>query len=781
MDGLIQSRIDSLYQGVSRQAVQARDSRQFDEVINLIPSVETGGMARAPGSDFLWSADSTLYQPTNHHFFRTTDGGSWALLQRIETGAFEVRNLVTGGVATLTVDPLSLVYLSAGDRSRFRYLTIADTTLILNPATQVSVFSQAKPALSEVFIVVTRVSSAAQTYIVSAAGGGAATYNLAVGNAATRQQVAGALAAGIQQGLGLTLSASVVPQATNIVRVVGPAASLAQLQAENSFDPSAIQCIKGSVNSSGQLPPVINDGTVLKVDAGLGDPTTAYYVRYDASTGAWVETSYLPGDAATASFIQTTLPMLLKRTGPATFSITPAAWTPRKRGDDSSNPLPFFVNRRIQDFAVAAGRLVFCSEDTVVYSQPDDLFNFWRETARESRSADPIEQPATSADVANISHLVPFRQKLMVMADNVQLEVPLSEALTPDTATIGVATRYNLDSSCRPVVIGDSLYFTGTGEGRSALWEYYYDDSGASNTAFDLSKHIPGYIKGRVRRIVGVPQSGRVIVWSDGALDTLYFHTSYWSQGQRAQSAWTKFQVSGIDRISHFDVQDDKLFMLAVKSGQMTALRIPVDPQGDLVPPTSPLPYPYLDARRSVTWTYSSALNISQATVDSFLVTSPNLAVVSYTAGDGWWTEHEFTVNGSIVQVAGDLRNQSALVGIKKPWALKLNPFYLRQEGGTVTAGRFQIRNVSFECPVVSDVRITVERSDRVISTLERAARVVGFQTSRPLVGRSVQFRVPVNSRGEATSLTLLGSDSAPFELTAYTLTGRYTNPYQNG
>jgi len=769
MDGLLQPRIGGLYHGVSRQAPLLRSPSQMQELNNFLPSVDIGGIVDRSGTTAIAALNPGLYTTGNHHFFRTTDGQRWVVLKRVESGALEVRNLVNGALASLSYGPYVQNYI--GSSQSLKFLSIADTTLILNPGVATQATVQAQPALTSCYLVVKKLSTAAQSFtVISSRGTAAWVLQANQGNIVTRDFVAMALTNTIAANMpGVAASRP----AGNVIKMTGPVDVIASVVANNDFDSSAFQCIKGRVNAIADLPPTFESGVPLLVDLGSGDSKSSYYVQYDATKNAWVECSYLPYSATTATLAQGTMPIRLHQVGVNSFELQPIDWVPRKVGDDESNPQPGFIGKAITAMAQWKGRLWFSAADTVYSSQPDDLFNFYRESAREVRPADPVSLPADTPDVGNIQHLVAFRNKLMVMADTAQLEIPGEKPVTPTDAVIGVATRYQLNEGCEPRVIGDSLYFAGQTEGRSTLWEYNYDDSTANNVAEDLSKHVPAYVPGRVTRIRGSAQAGRHYVWTPSDPGTLYVHTGYFKDAQRAQNAWSKLTFPNVTAIHDFWVYEGALCVLARTSGYLWLLSVPVEADmGTTV---------RVDYQQAVQITWNAARNRSEVMLPAGFEQIPGL-ILAVSQGDSWYREYALTTVWDGTQWLGHFPSHLAqgvgLLGTRFTRSATFSPFYATVGDDKPTPlGRLQVRNVVLDALVAGDFTATVTRPDRVQQTYQRSARVIG-DALVPGLGFNTQHRIPFNSKGDAAQLTLSTTSTGPTAITGFTLMARYTNPF---
>lgn len=773
-DNLLQPRIGGLYHGVSRQAPLLRSPNQMEELDNFLPSVDLGAIVDRDGTRHIAGLSKSSYASSGHYFFRTTDGERWVLLRRVEAGELEVRNLTTGVAATLTYGPYVRGYIAA--QQNLRYLTLSDTTFILNPDVVVTASSAAKPALTECYVHIKRLSSAAQSFTVSSNLGSAAyTLALNAGTGVTRSFAALQLAASIQATQPGLTAWTVAP---GVIKVSGAPEHIASVVASNDWDESAILLIKGRVSAASDLPSLFEANVPIKVVPGMGNEDSGYYVCYDRQVNAWRECSYLPNLQATGDLQDGTMPIRLRQTAAYGFELVQTDWVSRKTGDDDSNPAPQFVGKRITAMCQWKGRLWFAADDTLTGSQPDDLYNFYRESAREVRPADPVSLSVDSPDLGVVRHLVAFRNKLMVMSDTSQLELdPGTAPVTPDTASLGVATRYSLDKDCEPTVVGDVMFYTGTSENRAVLWEYAYQQESANNSATDLSKHVPGYCPGAVKRIRGSSTAGRSYCWSSNDPGRLYVNTGYWKEQQRAQNAWSRLSFPGVAVIRNHWVSDGKLYILGAGSDAHNTLwLLSADVDGNLGDQTPD--HLRLDYRQQAQITWNAPRNRSEVMLPPGYESLDNLRIAvqvtgawrSYPLTKVWdgaqWLAHFSTNTGLTFGQLGCLVTRTAV----------FSPFY-PSLGETVTpVGRLQVAKVVLDALVSGDFTATVTRSDRVPTVTQRSPRMVG-EALVPDTGYNLQHRIPFNSKGDEATLTVTTDSLGATALSGFTLLGRYTNP----
>ncbi|OXJ32674.1 hypothetical protein CFB82_20020 [Burkholderia sp. HI2714] len=773
IDGLLQPRIGSLHAGVSRQAPLLRSPSQMDEIINFLPSVDIGGLADRVGTSCIANVAAAPYQSNGTYMFRTTDGQRWLFIRRADLGYPEIRNLDNGTPAAVTVGPFAQNYINAA--SQLKFLTLADTTLVLNTGISTKFAAPAAGITkTRAYAVIRKLSSNAQSfYLNSDAGSAVTTYDGSAG-VKTREWVAQRLMEQcIARMPGLTFW-----RVANVVKVEGPENVIATLTGGNDWDETAFVLIKGRVSAITDLPAQMFPGEPIMVDLGNGDAKSAYWVTYDRTTNTYKETAWLDNFATAGTWDRSTMPMRIHRTGVNSFEIQPIDWAPRKVGDDNSNEAAPFRDAPITDMALWKGRLWFSSTSWVVGSQPDDLFNFWQSSAREVVASDPVKVQA-EADLGNVNHLVGFRDDLMVFMRGAQCSLDGSQPVKPDTAALGVATRYDVDDACPPSVVGTVLLYTGSQEGRSVLWEYQFEQATMNNYAEDLSKHIPRYCPGSIRRIAGSAQSGRTFLWTPLDPATLYVQSSYWQGQQRAQNAWCKLNFAHVTSIWHHWVDEGTLYVLAQTSiGYLSLLSLPVDanlgenPDIDL----------RLDLRQRIQVTWNAARNRSEVVLPDGYYQHDDLVVCTPDSG-GWFAEHPITKVWDGSQWIGHFPSQvagtSGFIGLRFSRAFRFSPFYPSVNQVQTPMGRFQVHKVILDCLRSGDFTATLVRPDRVDMTVQLSPRVVGDALVAN-AGVDRTYAIPFNAQGNKAALTVSTSSTAPMVVTGYTLAARYSNLFAN-
>lgn len=313
--------------------------------------------------------------------------------------------------------------------------------------------------------------------------------------------------------------------------------------------------------------------------AGTGSPTDDTLAPVDR----WTE---VPKPAAeNAVLTATTMPVQMVRTSytgdgstPAVFDVDPVDWTKRFGGTNDTNPAPSFVGQEISDISFHRNRLVFGSGENIVFSQAGDFFNFYIDDPDNIVDADPIDVALSSEEVTLIDFLVPFRKSLLMFTKaGRQFELNAPEALTPTTAAITPTTAYK-SLSIRPQPLGNLVYFVAARKDAAVVYEYYYDESRASNIAANVTRHTPTLLPSDIRSL-STSTNNEMLVVLPLDCDKLYSYQFYFDGNEKKQSAWGKWQYHDDYRIADIEIIRNDLYMLVEMDGQFMIERTAITRQ----------------------------------------------------------------------------------------------------------------------------------------------------------------------------------------------------------
>lgn len=277
---------------------------------------------------------------------------------------------------------------------------------------------------------------------------------------------------------------------------------------------------------------------------------TAYRVMPSPETGAgsyWVAGlvgnaySEIPKPGTKTTFDAATMPHAVISEPDGTFTFRRVDWDPRVCGDIETVPEPGFVGKRINDIFYARGRLGFVAGNVIATSRSgQDYFNFWRQRAYQVLSDDPIDVTENSpGSAAGLHAALPFNQDVVIFSPTRQYRLSAdSSVLTVNTITAPLISAYKNSPKCRPLVVGDLMWFVSETEQFSDVYDYTLTADLKIATATPVTSHCPEYVPADIVRLVGASDANMLFALSSRDLTKLYVFNWLIRDNQRQQAAW---------------------------------------------------------------------------------------------------------------------------------------------------------------------------------------------------------------------------------------------------
>ena len=185
------------------------------------------------------------------------------------------------------------------------------------------------------------------------------------------------------------------------------------------------------------LPLNAPNGYIVEVES---DPSTTLDDRYLKFTtlngenfgdGAWSET-VKPG--IKYKFDTNTMPFVLYREDEDKLHLGPAdgatsgdytfpEWAARTAGDEDTVPTPDFIGQPLRDHLIFRGRYTVCGGRTIAFSESDDVFNFWPDSAAVFTETDPFSLNTTSESYSPLQWMIAIQENIYAFSATAQFLV----------------------------------------------------------------------------------------------------------------------------------------------------------------------------------------------------------------------------------------------------------------------------------------------------------------------------------------------------------------------
>ena len=324
------------------------------------------------------------------------------------------------------------------------------------------------------------------------------------------------------------------------------------ISAKDGLADQGLGLIYKEVSNITDLPAKAFNGFRVKVKGDTELVQDDYYVKFVTKEdkevlwhygeGTWVEDV---GYGVKTEINATTMPLQLVPDATFnTWTLDVTDWTDRLVGDDDTNPAPTFVGSKINDMFFFKNRLGVLTNDSVVFSEADEFFNFWRATVLQLLDSSRIDVGVSHTRVAVLKHAVPFQEKLLLFSENTQFVLRGSDLLTPKTVSITPATEYNSTPEIRPIVLNNYVYFPFKRNGYAGVTEYYVDNDTNIFDAAEVTAQVPTYIQSDVIAMAGTAVENVLALVNNQNRKEIFVYKFFWQGKEKIQSAWQKFTLS---------------------------------------------------------------------------------------------------------------------------------------------------------------------------------------------------------------------------------------------
>jgi len=350
------------------------------------------------------------------------------------------------------------------------------------------------------------------------------------------------------------------------------------LTTDDGLGGSGIKGVYKKIDAISSLPLKAPNNFVVEVIGDAEQNEDNYWVKFTTNSGiefgdgAWEETV---APDIFKGFSPSSMPIGVKTVDLNVIEIEELDYENRKVGDADSNPDPSFVGKSINDIVFFRNRLGFLTDDTVVFSEAGEFFNFYRTTVTSLLDSDPIDVTVSSTKVTRLTSAAIFQENLMLFSDNVQYVLKGGDLLTPETVSISPTTNFNLEEDVSPIALGSYIYFPFTRGSFTGLRELTLSQNTETYDAFEVTEHVPYYIPSDVVALSGTTSEGMIVMLSANERSSLYVYTYFWSNNQKVLSAWSKFTFTG--DIIGLEFIESTLYLVTTHANQTQLLEMPLE------------------------------------------------------------------------------------------------------------------------------------------------------------------------------------------------------------
>tara|TARA_B110000114_G_scaffold150744_1_gene161745 strand:- start:1633 stop:3951 length:2319 start_codon:yes stop_codon:yes gene_type:complete len=768
---LVSTTVSNLISGVSQQPAPQRLRTSGTEMINAYPSVVTG-LQKRPPTQFVSALNSNVADndATAVHIINRDFNERYIVI----AGAADIEVFDTAGVKQTITFPQGKTYLPSTDMwKKLRFVTVADTTFILNTEKVVGVTAlpetRANPsATASVFI---KRAVASTTYAVYIDGVLAAT-------TATNDNTTAQTALEGTSDIAAELRANAASRGYSDATTDGPVLTFsitagAKIKVLDQYGGGAMEAFTDRIQSFDKLPPASPQDRLVQIKGNLNEATEDYWVKFD--NGIWEETT---GYNANEKLTPSTMPHVLIRNADGTFTFQEHSWDERRAGDAESNPSATFTNRKVNSIFLFKGRLGFLCEENVIMSAVGELENLYRTTVVQVFASDRIDVASITGRVNILYHAAVFADTLILFSDSQQFKMVSESVLSPLTVGIVPSTKFACSPFTAPVASGPIVFFVTNGSTNSTVRELYIDEDMKTVDADEITVQIPNYIPNDIRTQAVSTYDDVMVQLSALEPNKLFVYKWYTSGGEKIQTAWSQWDFGVDTTIMGCEFLEDFLYVVYKTGGNMYLDKMfldtkPVDKAllDHRVDDTQmTLTYNSTDLRTEITLPYSTP-----ATLEFFKISSPTgQKLVAQKISNN--TYHLSGIDATSFQINA---------GVPYSFEYTFSPQYIRESTPTgeasIQEGRVQLRYMSIIYMDTAFFKVQVTPNNNQTFEHQFNARILADEDNvLGLMPRDTgEFKFPVFAQNDKVDIKIVNDSPFPCSFGSMEWTGMYVGKTQ--
>ena len=502
-------------------------------------------------------------------------------------------------------------------------------------------------------------------------------------------------------------------------------------------------------------------------------------------TGPWYER--VTTDLANSEIDETTMPVKLTYNpagdgGDGEFTLDYETWNTRKSGDSLTNPGPSFIGQTIDWLTIFQDRLWFGSNNKIVTSQTDDLYNLWVDDWQTVVDSDPLDFTLPGDGAHTVEFMLPVNETLLVIANGArQYEVKAPNSFTPSETNILATTTEPVSAQATPRLMGNQVYYTASRGEFTSLYEYFYNFDRDANLAVDLSQHCDGYLPQNISHIA-VSETDNIVFCAADSATSIYLNFSHWQISQKVQNTFCRWSFGST--VESFNVYDNHLYVLFSGSSNYWLEKFPIITPAPDTDAEGTSPYHIeMDRKVSVTGVYSSTTKETTWTLPY-----KDTGADSVVLGGGWgekagtilFVTEDHTGSQSLLKAVGDWSDHPAFCGKSYETSSEVSPLYVKDQNGQVVNGILNVLKMIVYFVDTPFFEVDVQPPGRDVRTRRYISNRLGSTYTGQYTEKDYgQASIRVRGKGRDTKITFKSSSPLPMCITNLDIIGNFT-PLKN-
>ena len=561
-----------------------------------------------------------------------------------------------------------------------------------------------------------------------------------------------------------------------------------------AVDSDLFNIITDNANDVASLPKQCKHGYIVKVTNTADTEDDDYYLKFvgdngQDGTGYWEECA---GPGVKTTIDPATMPYVLKRISATEMSLDQykdsagaSAWGQREVGDDNTNKAPSFIGNKINKLLFHRDRLAILSGSNIILSRPNNLGNFWNNTALTFSGIDRIDLSCSSQSPNALVEGLEINTGLLLFSEDAQFLFSTElDVLNPETAKIYTLSNYNYNVAVPPISLGTSVAFVDNAGKFSRFFEMLNISRESQPEVLENSKSVQRLMSKDMDSMVISRENSFISICKTGTNTAVAF--KYFQTGEkRLQGAWFIWKFA--KNITHQFIVNDEYYVVTAddelcKLQLMDTAAQPAITQ-DGVDFDVHLDYYQSVAASALTFNAGTGVTTLTLPTDTPLNNGDTVSVVVTEDNNNLGRYATGTVSSGTVALTGDWSSDPVKVGREYEMKVELPTIYpTKQAGNRVvsdTSGSLIVQRLKFNFGPVGQFTTKLERVGKpdFIDTHESSLMDAYKANTAPNVNGSFRT-IPVYDRNTNVSVTISSSHPSPANIESMSWEGEYTNRF---
>ena len=343
------------------------------------------------------------------------------------------------------------------------------------------------------------------------------------------------------------------------------------LKSETQFnvevvDDDLMRVMQSTINDVTRLPDQCKHGYIVQVKNSRMADEDDYYLKFEGEndldgSGTWTECA-----KSRISKSLFNMPVIIQRTADNSFTVSLKTdsffYQDRRVGDETTNPLPTFIGKRLNKVLFFRNRLAVLSGENVILSQPGTLGkpDFFAESALTVAANDPVDISSSSMFPSDLFDGIEINAGLLVFSSNQQFLLSSDDTvLNPDTAKLRSVSTYNYNQNVPPISLGTTVAYIDNSGKFSRFNEMANTAREGEPTVVESSKLVPSLLPKDLSLLTNSRENSLILMGKENS--DIVFGYKYFNIGdKRQQAAWFKWKLNNPLKY-HFIINDEYYFI----------------------------------------------------------------------------------------------------------------------------------------------------------------------------------------------------------------------------